>query len=105
MTKATLDYLKIPNYTLVNLKKQRLEDWYENGDHLLLELEKYRENYRVKICSKCIGTQQQKKRWCIAEPENDSNGNLKTYCEHMNNAQNSKFKEKFESHIDFHPDL
>ena len=105
MTPASLGYLKIPNYTLENLQKQRLVDWHEEGEHLLIQLKKYREDYRKKICSKCIGTQQQKDRNCIAENENDSNGNLKTYCNHMITAQNSKFKEKFEAHLNFHPNL
>lgn len=91
--------------TLDDLRKQRLEDWYEFGDHLLLELKKYRENYRLKICIKCIGTQQQKDRWCVAEKELDSNGNLQTSCNHMLNSQNSKFRDKFEDHINLHPML
>ena len=103
MTKAALGYLKIPNYTLQNLKKQRLEDWYKNGDYLLSQLEKYRENYRLKICSKCIDTQQQKDRNCFAEKELDSNGNLKTRCNHMIISQNIKFRDKFEDHNNFHP--
>ena len=100
-----LGYLKIPNYTVNDLRKQRMTDWYEAGNHLLIELKKYREGYRKKICSKCVGTQQQKDRNCVAENEKDSNGNLKTYCNHMIKAQNSKFKEEFEAHLNFHPNL
>ena len=100
-----LNHLKISDYTLDDLRKQRMIDWHEAGPHLLIQIEKYREDYGRKICTRCIGTQQQKDRNCIGENEKDSNGNLKTYCNHMIRAQNSKFKEEFEAHINFHPNL
>ena len=59
MAKATLKFLKIPNYTLPEIKQRRLEDWHEDGKYLLKLFEKYRENYHQKICVNC--TNEQKK--------------------------------------------
>lgn len=102
MTKASLEFLKIPKYSLLDIKKRRLEDWYENGTHLEELLNQYREDYREKICMTC-SNEQKKKRKCHTYPGFDSNGNLKRSCGHMLNAQANKFRKKIYAHIDFHP--
>ena len=72
---------------------------------LKLQMYKHRENYREKICKKCIGTEQQKKRNCYVFPGFDSNGNLKRSCKHMEEATRNKFTKKIYAHLDFHPDF
>ena len=101
MSKASLEFLKIPKYTVNDLKKQRLEDWRENGKHLKELFEQYDEEYRIKICSKC-DDKQKKERKCYVFPAFDSNGNLKTRCNHMVKAQSNKFRKKIYSHIKLH---
>ena len=102
MGKTPLKYLKIPNYTVPELLEQRMEDWREDGVHLGVRLNRYREDYRQKICVNC-DDEQKIKRKCYVYPELDSNGNLKTSCKHMIKAQSKKFKNKINAHLDFHP--
>ena len=102
MTKASLEFLKIPKNN-INLKEERLIDWYENGQSLKQQLYQYREDYREKICKSCIGTQQQKKRNCHTFPGFDSNGNLKRSCAHMEKSESNKFRKKIYAHVNFHP--
>jgi len=117
MKRASLEFLDLPKTTLQQIQKERIDDWHEDGKHLGDLMKKYEEDYRIKICSKCIGTQQQIDRKCYNHTEKngkyylekygklplDSNGNDLTNCNHLVKAQYNKFRDKIFTHIDFHP--
>ena len=100
--RATPDFFKIPKNN-INPREERLKDWRENTLNIQQQIYRYREDYREKICKKCIGTEQQKKRNCHTFPGFDSNGNLKRSCNHMQKAESSMFTKKIYAHINFHP--
>ena len=85
-------------------------DWLAEGDVLLAYYKKYRLEYREKICTKCIGTQQQKDRNCFifsydgkgnrkdGTPELDENGNPKTDCNHLTIAIHKRNIKRAKAH-------
>ena len=100
--KASLEFLDVPTNPLSVIYQNRLTDWHENGENILRLFEKHEEEYRIKICVNCDEAQK-KNRGCYQSDELDSNGNLKTSCEHMSRAGCKKLKEIRDKHIDFHP--
>ena len=56
----------------------------------------------MKICVKCNDAQR-KVRGCCVDDGLDSNGNQKTYCDHMHKAGYQKLKDRVFKHIDSHP--
>ena len=93
------------------------KDWMDEGDVILAYFKKSRLKYRKKICTKCIGTQQQKDRNCFVVSEAghglrndgtldlDKNGNPKTYCNHQTVAINKDNHKIIHAHINSAADL
>ena len=102
MEKSSLNFIDIKNNPLQEIYQNRLIDWHENGENIIRLYEKHEEEYRKKICVNCDDVQKEK-RGCYRSKELDSNGNLKTSCEHMSKAGCKKLKEIRLKHINFHP--
>ena len=102
MDTPSLKFIETPSSPLQETIQNRHADWHENGEHILQLFEKHAEEYRIKICVNCDKAQQKNRR-CYKSDELDSNGNLKTSCEHMTKAGCKKLKDIRSKHIDFHP--
>ena len=98
----SLEILDTPSSPLQEINQNRILDWNEERDHIFELFEKHKEKYRTKICVKC--TDEQKiKRNCGVGKGLDSNGNILTYCTHMDKACTKKYQKQIMKHIDFHP--
>lgn len=80
----------------------KLTDWKEEIENLLLLADKYEEAYRMRVCVKCSDAQKVKRN-CHAFNEHDSNNNLITSCMHMSRSVNRKLADRADKHIESHP--
>ena len=102
MDNASLKFLDVPENPLQNIYQERVTDWKESQDHINALIEKHHEKYRQRVCTKCTN-EQKIKRNCAFEEELDSNGNLKTCCNHMSRAGYQKYQDIILKSMDFHP--
>ena len=102
MDNTSLNFLEIPENPLQEIYQERITDWRESQDQINMLIEKHHEKYRQRVCTKCTA-EQKIKRNCAYKEEFDSNGNLKTYCNHMNHAGYRKYRDIILKSADFHP--
>ena len=102
MDASPLKFIEPPPSPLQKAGQDRILDWEEDGKNIDHLLELHEEKYRIKICANCNDTQK-KIRGCCVDSGLDSNGNPKTYCDHMHKAGYQKLKDRVFKHIDFHP--
>ena len=76
----------------------RIIDWIEDGMNLNHQMQKHREKYRKKICTKCSDTQKEIRGCVIVDEVLD-----KRDCSHMDSALNQKFREKNKIHTEANP--
>ena len=100
MTNHGVEFIPFKRNDIAELYHQRYIDWLEIGDKLLQKTRIYKTAYREKICKKCIGTEQQKKRKCVTY---DIKGKILTSCGHMDAACGKKHKKEFDEYMDSHP--
>jgi len=101
LLKNNTSFISTEKPVLYQIYRERVIDWLENGDILLDQTKKYKEEYMLKICSSC-SDEQQTKRKCVKFIVDGKN--LRS-CHHMDVACGRKFKEKFDEHMAFHPSL
>ena len=102
MDNDSLKFLNVPETPLQKIYQNRIIDWEEERDHIFDLFEIHKEKYRKKICVKC-NDEQKVQRNCGVGKGLDSNGNMRTYCAHMDRACTKKYQKRVWNHIDLHP--